>query len=232
MITLTLAQDRLDVLCLGAHPDDIEIGCGGTLLSLSDRPRVTVSGVVLTGADDRAEEAVSALPRFFPGASVQVLGLPDGRLPAHWDAVKEALEAIATEHQPTIILAPSAEDAHQDHRLLGRLVTTVWRDALVLHYEIPKWDGDFSSPTHYVHLSEEHARRKVELLNKSFPSQADRDWWDDELYLGLMRVRGVESRSRYAEGFSASKVVLGLGRGTPPEHIVGDPSGGRPPEYS
>jgi LmbE family N-acetylglucosaminyl deacetylase len=101
-------------------------------------------------------------------------------------------------------------DAHQDHRLLGRLVSTVWRDVLTLHYEIPKWDGDLRTPNHYVHVAREDAQLKVELLNKSFPSQAGRDWWDDELFLGLMRVRGMESRAGYAEGFSADKVVLDL----------------------
>lgn len=210
MISLVPSTGRLDVLCLGAHPDDIEIGCGGTLLSLAERPETFVTGVVLTGQGARKEEAEAALPQFVPGASVRVLGLPDGRLPAHWNAVKDALEDLATDHQPGIVLAPRTDDAHQDHRLLGTLVTTVWRDALVLHYEIPKWDGDLTRPTHYVHVSEDNARRKVELLNKSFPSQTGRDWWDDELYLGLMRVRGMECRSRYAEAFGASKVLLGL----------------------
>jgi len=213
VISLLPATDRLDILCLGAHPDDIEIGCGGTLLELADRPGTTVSGVVLTGAGARREEAEAALPRYFPGASVEVLGLPDGRLPAHWAAAKEALEALAVADKPSVIFAPRLDDAHQDHRLLAELVSTVWRDVLVLRYEIPKWDGDMGVSTHYVHLSEENARLKVELLNKSFPSQVDRDWWDDELYLGLMRIRGVESRSRYAEGFLASKVVLGLSSG-------------------
>jgi LmbE family N-acetylglucosaminyl deacetylase len=210
VMTIAPTQGRLSVLCLGAHPDDIEIGCGGTLLGLRRTQDVTVTGLVLTGEGERKHEAESALPRFFPGATVEVLGLPDGRLPGHWDAVKAALESFATRIDPTLVLAPRTDDAHQDHRLLGRLVSTVWRDVLTLHYEIPKWDGDLRTPNHYVHVSGENARLKVELLNKSFPSQADRDWWDDELFLGLMRVRGVESRSSYAEGFSAHKVVLGL----------------------
>jgi LmbE family N-acetylglucosaminyl deacetylase len=214
VISLSPAQGKLDILCLGAHPDDIEIGCGGTLLTLADRPDTSVTGVVLTGEGPRKEEAEAALPRYFPGAAVQVLGLPDGRLPAHWDAAKQALEDVARHHRPDLVLAPRTDDAHQDHRLVGQLVTTVWRDALVLHYEIPKWDGDTGRTTHFVHVSEEDAYRKVELLNKSFPSQVGRDWWDDELYLGLMRVRGVESKSRYAEGFVAGKVVLGLNQTT------------------
>jgi LmbE family N-acetylglucosaminyl deacetylase len=210
VITLAPTGERLDVLCLGAHPDDIEIGCGGTLIGLADRPATTVTGLVLTGQGERRREAEEALPRFFPGATVDVLGLPDGRLPAHWETVKQALEDMATRCRPTLILVPRVDDAHQDHRLLGQLVSTVWRDVLTLHYEIPKWDGDLSTPTHYVHVPDEDARRKVELLNASFPSQLDRDWWDDELYLGLMRLRGVESKVRYAEGFTAHKVILGL----------------------
>jgi LmbE family N-acetylglucosaminyl deacetylase len=203
----------VDVLCLGAHPDDIEVGCGGALLLLAERPGTTLTGVVLTGEGTRKDEAGVALPQFCPGASVEVLGLPDGHLPAHWAEAKDALESVAARRRPTVIFAPRPDDAHQDHRLVGQLVTTVWRDALVLHYEIPKWDGDLTRMTHYVPLSEERARRKVELLNKSFPSQVHRDWWDDDFFLGLMRLRGAEIRSRHAEAFLASKVRLDLGPG-------------------
>ena len=147
---------------------------------------------------------------------MQSFGLPDGRLPAYWGEAKEALEQVATTCRPDLVLAPRIEDAHQDHRLVGSLVRTVWRDALVLHYEIPKWDGDTGAPTHFVPLSEEQARLKVELLNKHYPSQAGHDWWDDDLFLGLMRLRGMEARSPYAEGFFASKVLVGLSdRGVP-----------------
>lgn len=122
--------------------------------------------------------------------------------------MKETLEGVAASVQPHLILAPRPEDAHQDHRLLARLVTTVWRDALVLHYEIPKWDGDLQPVTHYVPLGEETAHRKVQLLHEVYQSQADRDWWDSETFLGLMRLRGVECRHQYAEGFVLAKAVL------------------------
>ena len=211
MISLVPDENQLDVVCLGAHPDDIEIGCGGTLLGLTQRPRTSVTGLVLTGSHQRRQEAEAALPRFFPGATLTVFGLPDGRLPAHWNDVKDALEHVARACRPALIFAPRPDDAHQDHRLLGRLASTVWRDALILHYEIPKWDGDLATPTHYVPLPEEQARQKVHLLDTCFPSQADRHWWDEELYLGLMRLRGVEIRARYAEGFFAGKVALDLG---------------------
>jgi len=210
VIGLALAAGPLEVLCLGAHPDDIEIGCGGTLLGLASRPETSVSTVVLTGTPDRQAEAERATENFFPGAKVTMLDLPDSRLPEHWGQVKAALEEIAWAHHPGVVFAPRIDDAHQDHRLLGQLASTVWRDSLILHYEIPKWDADLVPPTHYVAVSDTNARRKVELLNLSFPSQRHRDWWDDELFLGLMRLRGIETRARYAEGFFAAKVALRL----------------------
>ena len=210
MIGMSLPGRPLDVLCLGAHPDDIEIGCGGALLRLARREGLRLSGVVLTGTERRIDEARAAIDRFVPGAKLETFGFPDGRLPAHWNETKQALEDVASRVQPDLVFAPRIDDAHQDHRLVGQLATTVWRDALVLHYEIPKWDGDLASPTHFVGLTAEEARRKVQLLNECYPSQVDRDWWDDEFFLGLMRIRGVESRHQYAEGFFASKVLLDL----------------------
>lgn len=208
MIALELGGQPLEVLCLGAHPDDIEIGCGGTLLRLGRRPGTRVTGMVLTGSTIRADEALAALPVFVPGATVEVAGLVDGQLPAQWSEVKEVLEDLAGRVAPDLVMAPRTDDAHQDHRLVGSLASTVWRDSLILHYEIPKWDGDMRSPSHFVSLDEEEARRKVELLGKFFPSQVARDWWDDELFMGLMRLRGVECRARYAEGFFTSKLLI------------------------
>ncbi|GAA2143004.1 PIG-L family deacetylase [Nocardioides koreensis] len=210
MIGLAVREGPLDVLCLGAHPDDVEIGCGGTLLQLALRSDVRVTGVVLTGEGERVREGSSALSRFIPSAKVETAELPDGRLPARWEDVKQVLEDVAASCAPDIVFAPRVDDAHQDHRLIGTLASTVWRNSLILHYEIPKWDGDLGAPTHFVPLDAGVARRKVELLNDCFPSQVGRDWWDDEFFLGLMRIRGVECRSQYAEGFFASKVVLDL----------------------
>ncbi|HEY0645189.1 MAG TPA: PIG-L family deacetylase [Nocardioides sp.] len=210
MIAVGPGDQPLEVLCLGAHPDDIEIGCGGTLLRLAHRPATRVTGLVLTGSAARAEEASAALPEFVPGATVGVGGLADGRLPAQWSEAKELLEDLAGRVSPDLVLAPRSDDAHQDHRLLGSLASTVWRDSLILHYEIPKWDGDMRSPSHFVALDEGLAHRKVELLRKCFGSQLSRDWWDDELFLGLMRIRGVECRAPYAEGFFTNKVLLDL----------------------
>ncbi|MEX0429535.1 PIG-L deacetylase family protein [Nocardioides sp. DS6] len=210
MLGLHLPDGPLDVLCLGAHPDDIEIGCGGTLLRLATRPGLRLTTMVLTGTSDRVAESTAALEEILPAVKTHFPGLLDGRLPDHWNAVKDALEGLARECRPGLVLAPRTDDAHQDHRLVGTLVPTVWRDALVLHYEIPKWDGDVSAPTHYVPLDDTTARAKVDLLNRSFPSQHAHDWWDDELFLGLMRVRGMECRSRYAEAYHTHKVLVDL----------------------
>jgi LmbE family N-acetylglucosaminyl deacetylase len=214
MISLQLhppAGGPLSVLAIGAHPDDIEIGAGGTALCLaSSHPGLIVQYVVLTGSAERHLEAREAARSFFPGAdlSVRLHNLPDGRLPAVWGQVKEILEDVATSCTPDVIIAPSEHDAHQDHRLIGEIVPTVFRDQLCLTYEIPKWDGDLGRPTMYWPLSAAQAQLKTELLRKCFPSQHGRDWWDDEVFLGLARLRGMECRAPYAEGFSCAKAVL------------------------
>lgn len=214
MISLELPPARLSIVCLGAHPDDIEIGCGGTLLSLAASRDLRATVVIPTGTLERHEEALKATARFLPGvdADVRLAGWRDGRLPAHWGEVKELLEDVARAgpavSAPDVVFAPRLDDAHQDHRLIAELAPTVWRDALILHYEIPKWDGDQGRVTHYVPLDPELAQRKIELLHECFPSQAGRDWWDDETFLGLLRLRGVECRRRYAEGFVVHKAIL------------------------
>jgi LmbE family N-acetylglucosaminyl deacetylase len=203
-------------MALGAHPDDIEIAAGGLLMSLdAANPGMRVHYVLLSGSPDRHAEARSAAAVFLPHAEITFMleNLPDGRLPAHWGEVKEHLHRAAEVFQPDLVLCPSVDDAHQDHRLLGELVPTVFRNALALQYEIPKWDGDLGRPNVYVPLTDDIARRKVELLHSSFPSQKDRSWWDDEVFLGLARLRGMECRARYAEAFYCDKAVWRLGDG-------------------
>ncbi|MGO9189851.1 MAG: PIG-L deacetylase family protein [Streptosporangiaceae bacterium] len=212
MLSLPLSASTagpLSVLAIGAHPDDIEIGAGGLLLQLAEsEPRVRY--VVLTGTAERHEEARNAAHSFMPAADLTIglFDLPEGRLPAAWGSVKEILEGVARSCSPDLIIAPSSGDAHQDHRTIGELVPTVFRDQLYLAYEIPKWDGDMSRPSMYVPLSASTAHRKVELLYKCFPSQRNHDWWDDEVFLGIARLRGVECRARYAEAFHCSKSII------------------------
>jgi LmbE family N-acetylglucosaminyl deacetylase len=200
------------VVVIGAHPDDIEIGAGGLLLHLSAAaPNVRVRYVLCGGAQPRQAEARAAALAFLPSADLtfDLHDLPDGRLPGHWDTVKQIMQdAAATSSE--LVIAPSRFDAHQDHRLLGELAMTAFRDQIVVHYEIPKWDGDLGQPNLYVPLTAEQAARKVELLNTCFPSQKAHDWWDDEVFFGLMRLRGIECRARYAEAFTASKLALSI----------------------
>ncbi len=221
MLTLRLPEPGsgpLTVLAVGAHPDDIEIGAGGTLLTLAESyPGMAVRYAVLTGTAARQQEAREAARAFLPGADVtiELHDLPEGRLPSAWGRVKELLEQLSTSFTPDLIIAPSRGDAHQDHRVIGELVPTVFRQALSLAYEIPKWDGDLSRPSMYFPLSPGTARRKLELLHKCFPSQRGRDWWDDEVFLGLARLRGVECRAHYAEAFHCLKSVILPGNPAP-----------------
>jgi LmbE family N-acetylglucosaminyl deacetylase len=199
------------VLAIGAHPDDIEIAAGGTLLSLAERhPGLHVRYVLMTGTPERQLEARAAARAFTPGADLEVEthDLPDGRLPAVWGQVKEIMAVLARSVRPDVILAPSPGDAHQDHRIVAEIVPTAFRDQLCLAYEVPKWDGDLTRPSTYFPLTDEIARRKVELLDKCYPSQHGRDWWDEETFLALARLRGMECRARYAEAFTCAKLVI------------------------
>ena len=206
-----LPDGPLRLACVAAHPDDVEIAGGGTLLRLVARGQVTAHWLTLTGTPDRVAEAKAAASAFVPGAVSTCLGLTDGYLPGTWAEVKSALHAFAEATGPVdLVLVPWAGDAHQDHRLIGELAPTVWRSAQLWHYEIPKWDGDLGRPNLYVPLDEATLARKVELLDACYPSQRQRDWWDGELFGGLARIRGMEAKVRYAEAFHVTKAVLDL----------------------
>ncbi|MDG4828840.1 PIG-L family deacetylase [Solwaraspora sp. WMMD1047] len=200
------------VVLLGAHPDDIEIGAGGLLLALGELPDLRVHYVLLTGTPARQAEARAAATAFLPAARVSLAlhDLPDGRVPARWLAAKEIVESVAAAADADLVVAPDPDDAHQDHATLARLVPTAFRAGLLLHYEIPKWDGDLNRRNVYLPLTEERVRRKAALLRGCYPSQAGRDWWDEEVFLGLARLRGMECRSRYAEAYRCDKAVVTL----------------------
>jgi LmbE family N-acetylglucosaminyl deacetylase len=212
VIPFNLPEGPLRIVCLGAHPDDVEIGCGATLLTLAVSRDLEATVLVATGSNERYEEALKAAPRFLPGSAVDVhvLGLRDGYLPTQWGKVKDSLEEFADLTTPDLVFAPRLDDAHQDHRVIAELVSTVWRDSFVLRYEIPKWDGDLGKVSHYIPIGRGEAHRKVELLDESFPSQAGRAWWNSETFFGVMRLRGIECRHPYAEGFVADKTVVRL----------------------
>jgi LmbE family N-acetylglucosaminyl deacetylase len=213
---IRLGTGRLDrIVAVGAHCDDIAIGAGGTLLALClARPGLRVDALVLTGGGgEREQEERAALAAFCPGADLRltVLKLADGRLPAQWEEAKAAVEELRGQSEPDLVLAPRTDDAHQDHRGLAKLMTTAFRDHLVLGYEIVKWDGDLGRMTAYQPLSAETAEQKVRLLQEHYPSQRQRPWYDREAFLGLARIRGIECHARYAEAFAVTKLTLDLG---------------------
>jgi LmbE family N-acetylglucosaminyl deacetylase len=211
---IALRLDGLQsIVALSAHPDDVEIAAGGLLLTLAAaEPALRVHHVVVTGSPQRHAEVSAAAAAFLPDADVTLAlhDLPDGRLPGSWSATKAIIHDAAATLAPDLVLAPRLDDAHQDHRLVGEVAIQAFRDQLILHYEIPKWDGDIGRPNLYLPIADARARRKVELLSTCFPSQHHHDWWDDELYLGLMRLRGMECRARYAEAFYCAKGLLAV----------------------
>ncbi|WP_282782434.1 MULTISPECIES: PIG-L family deacetylase [unclassified Nocardia] len=212
MIRLDTGSVR-EIALLAAHCDDLAIGLGGTLLTLARRG-LRVRALVLSGAGtDRAREEQDALESFCPGTDLEleVLDVPDGRAPAHWERVKEAVARLRRGGDPDVVFAPQREDAHQDHRLLAELAPTEFRDHLVLGYEILKWETDTPKPTVFHPLSAEVAERKAELLMKHYPSQRDRDWFDELSFLGLSRLRGVQCRAPHAEAFVLEKAAITFG---------------------
>jgi LmbE family N-acetylglucosaminyl deacetylase len=217
VLGLTLARPDAappHVLVVGAHADDIEIGCGATILRLiADHPGLSVDWLVLSGHGERTGEAADSAAAFLAGASatrVMVEGFRDGFFPYDGGAVKERFEQLKTEVAPDLVLTHRLEDRHQDHRLVAELTWNTFRDHLVLEYEIPKYEGDLGHPNLYVPVTQEHAERKVELLRKCFPSQAGRAWFSDDTFWATLRLRGIECNApgRYAEAFQARKLVL------------------------
>ncbi|MFI6865268.1 PIG-L deacetylase family protein [Nocardia sp. NPDC050406] len=214
MIRLDTGAVR-EIALLGAHCDDLAIGLGGTLLTLSNAfAGLRVRALVLCGAGtERAREERAALEAFCPGADLdlRVLDLPDGRTPVHWERVKDAVAALRRRGNPEVVFAPQREDAHQDHRLLAELAPTEFRDHLVLGYEILKWETDTPRPTVFHPLTAAVAAQKAALLVKHYPSQHDRDWFDELSFLGLSRLRGVQCRAPHAEAFVLEKAALTFG---------------------
>jgi LmbE family N-acetylglucosaminyl deacetylase len=210
-------SEPLRVLCLGAHSDDIEIGCGGTLLQLVRRrggAALTLVVFSASGSPVRAREARASARRLGrEAASVRAVihRFRDGFFPSQSARIKEAFEGLKRLPSPDVVFTPWRGDAHQDHRLLAELAGNTFRDHLVLEYEIAKYDGDLQTPNVYVPLARRICADKISHLRAAFPSQAGNQWFDDEAFWALLRLRGVESNSptRYAEGFHCRKLTLG-----------------------
>ena len=210
--SLSAAAGQVErVLAIGCHADDIEIGCGGTLLALTrQRPALHVTWVVIAASGSRAEEARESASAFLADATdtdIRVLGFRESFLPYIGGEVKEAFETLK-DVEPDLILTHTRHDLHQDHRLACELTWNTFRDHLILEYEIPKYDGDISVPNVFVPLEDELVDAKVELIQRHFPSQVGKHWFDEELLRALMRLRGVECATRYAEAFMCRKLSL------------------------
>jgi LmbE family N-acetylglucosaminyl deacetylase len=202
------------VLCIGAHCDDIEIGCGATLLSLRERwPGIEIHWIVLSSTAQRRAETERGAERLLGGAALErvVFGkFRDGFLPYDGASVKEFFEEAKQRFAPDLILTHHRGDLHQDHRLACELTWNTWRDHLILEYEIPKYDGDLGRPNAFVPVEAEQLEEKVQILLEAYATQRAKAWFSAETFRALARLRGVESNaaSGYAEAFFAPKLVL------------------------
>ena len=209
-----LASSVCTILCLGAHADDIEIGCGGLLLRLLQmNPALEVTWVVFAGGNGRDTEARLSAERVLEGAAsanIMVKDFRDGYFPYTGTQVKEEFDLLGRNLGPDLILTHCRHDLHQDHRLVCELTWNTFRDHFILEYEVPKYDGDLASPNVFVQLDAATCERKIAHLMEAFPSQRSKPWFTEETFWATLRLRGLECRSRtgFAEGFFCRKLVL------------------------
>ncbi|MDB5057999.1 MAG: putative LmbE-like protein [Chloroflexi bacterium] len=202
------------VLCLGAHSDDIEIGCGGTVLRLIESyPCLAFRWVVFGATGDRVQEACRAADLFLSGAGerhISVQGFRDGFFPHHGLEIKEHFEMLKREFAPDLIFTHYRHDAHQDHRVISELTWNTFRNHLILEYEIPKYDGDLGSPSFFVQLDPATCAAKIEHLLNCFATQRGKHWFTADLFYAMLRLRGMEANaaSTFAEAFYCRKLVF------------------------
>lgn len=208
-------EKKLNLLCLGAHSDDIEIGCGGTVLRLiEDYPDLEVTWVVFGAQGARAGEARQSAEALLNQARVkriEIKDFRDGYFPYVGGGIKDTFEQLKKEISPDLIFTHHRQDLHQDHRLLSELTWNTFRDHLILEYEIPKYDGDFGSPNCFVPLKEEICAQKVGYILENFKTQEGRHWFTADTFWSVLRLRGIEcgSASKYAEAFYCRKITIG-----------------------
>jgi len=204
------------ILCLGAHSDDIEIGCAGTLFALTEKfPEMEVRWIVFSGNRRRAAEAGESAEAILSAVKRKAICLEsfqDSFFPYEGREIKAYFEKLKSEFDPSLIFTHTRADLHQDHRVINQFTWNTFRNHTILEYEIPKFDGDLGTPNFFVQVSNSHKKRKLEILQKYFGTQKNKHWFDDELFTGLMRIRGMEScsPSGYAEGFFARKTVVDI----------------------
>lgn len=207
-------RETLHVLCLGAHCDDIEIGCGGTILRLArDLETVSVEWIVFSSTPQREEEARASAALFLDRVAesrIEVRRFRDGFFPYIGMEIKEYFETLKDKYNPDLIFTHYRDDRHQDHRVISDLTWNTFRHHLILEYEIPKYDGDSGNPNLFVPLDEDVCLRKARDLVASYPSQTSKRWFTTDAFLSIMRLRGIESNAltKYAEAFYCRKAVL------------------------
>ena len=204
---------RLNVLCLGSHPDDIEIGCGGTILRLVERGDVQFYWSVLSGNSKRSKEALEGANDFLKSVKLKKIDIQQFResyFPFVGAHIKDYFEKLKKEFSPDLVLTHYSNDAHQDHRLISDLTWNTFRDHFILEYEVPKYDGDLGKPNFYVHLDEPLVQMKISLILSIFKTQKEKHWFTEETFRSILRIRGVESNSpsKYAEAFHCRKIVF------------------------
>lgn len=210
----TSVSKRLHILCLGCHSDDIEIGCGGTILRLAEQyPQSFFHWVVFSATGLREQEARHGAELFIDSSRIHgpvLKTFSDGFMPYSGAAIKAAFEELKQAVSPDVIFTHNRNDAHQDHRIIAELTWNTFRDHLILEYEIPKYDGDLGRPELFVPLDAETYQKKVQYVMKAFQSQHCKRWFQEETFLALMRLRGMECNapSGYAEAFYCRKIVL------------------------
>jgi|SRR5690349_17197886 len=215
MLKLNLPSRPLRILCLGAHADDIEIGCGGTILRLLSQRPADVRWVVFSGTSKRREEAKNCARDFLKRSKnkkIEVKDFPDGFFPYRGAEIKQYFEKLKAEISPDLVFTHYRDDLHQDHRLLCELTWNSFRDHTILEYEIPKYDGDLGVPNCFVELDEKTCVQKIQHIVKHFYSQQVKPWFTEETFRAMLRLRGVEARAEtgYAEGFYGRKIKLDL----------------------
>jgi LmbE family N-acetylglucosaminyl deacetylase len=207
-------EQRLKVLCLGAHCDDIEIGCGGTILKLVETHRdIEFSWVVFSSDEQRGQEALESANIFLRQARdkrIIIKGFRNSFFPYIGMEIKEYFNELKQEFSPDLIFTHYRNDLHQDHRLISDLTWNTYRNHLILEYEVPKYDGDLGSANFFVHLDESLCRRKIQTILNVFKTQKDKHWFTEDTFYSTLRLRGIESNSprRYAEAFYCRKLVL------------------------
>jgi LmbE family N-acetylglucosaminyl deacetylase len=207
-------RQRLNILCLGAHCDDVDIGCGGALLALLDRNRAAdVTWVIFSAQGERERELRRSGRRFLRKARASRIithSYRDGFMPAHFAAVKADFESLKALPAPDVVFTHRRDDRHQDHRLIAELTWNTFRSHLILEYEVAKYEGDLTTPSAYIGLTPALVERKIRILLECYRTQRSKHWFSADTFRGLMRLRGIESgaESGWAEGFRADKVLL------------------------